>query len=223
MKQRVRIFQREVLAKLGTFLRLDKYEVAFPMFKSDEMSKPQPIVNVFRGDAVAGLLHISQHGKHYVLLVEQFRLPTLIDPISGLPDLERINRDKNAGRLIELIAGTQEPDEPWLETFRRECLEETGLAVKNVEFISSFYPSPGACSEQIHLYYGRVDWPDDEPLPGATDEDKTFGVGGEDIRRITFEISEFLSAIEQGKITDCLLYTSPSPRDRTRSRMPSSA
>ena len=26
-----------------------------------------------------------------------------------------------------------------------------------------------------------------------------------------------------GKITYCLLYTSPSPRDRTRSRMPSSA
>ena len=26
-----------------------------------------------------------------------------------------------------------------------------------------------------------------------------------------------------GRIIDCLLYTSPSPRDRTRSRMPSSA
>ena len=29
------------------------------------------------------------------------------------------------------------------------------------------------------------------------------------------------AALEQ--LTDCLLYTSPSPRDRTRSRMPSSA
>ena len=27
----------------------------------------------------------------------------------------------------------------------------------------------------------------------------------------------------EGQGTDCLLYTSPSPRDRTRSRMPSSA
>ena len=27
----------------------------------------------------------------------------------------------------------------------------------------------------------------------------------------------------EGKFRDCLLYTSPSPRDRTRSRMPSSA
>ena len=30
-------------------------------------------------------------------------------------------------------------------------------------------------------------------------------------------------AIDKQKILTCLLYTSPSPRDRTRSRMPSSA
>ena len=29
--------------------------------------------------------------------------------------------------------------------------------------------------------------------------------------------------MENGKVKPCLLYTSPSPRDRTRSRMPSSA
>ena len=33
----------------------------------------------------------------------------------------------------------------------------------------------------------------------------------------------FFDACETGKGWDCLLYTSPSPRDRTRSRMPSSA
>ena len=32
-----------------------------------------------------------------------------------------------------------------------------------------------------------------------------------------------LNYSDRGKITPCLLYTSPSPRDRTRSRMPSSA
>ena len=30
-------------------------------------------------------------------------------------------------------------------------------------------------------------------------------------------------ALLNGQFSDCLLYTSPSPRDRTRSRMPSSA
>ena len=33
----------------------------------------------------------------------------------------------------------------------------------------------------------------------------------------------FREAIQQLKEKNCLLYTSPSPRDRTRSRMPSSA
>ena len=30
-------------------------------------------------------------------------------------------------------------------------------------------------------------------------------------------------SVDLGKVRSCLLYTSPSPRDRTRSRMPSSA
>ena len=44
-----------------------------------------------------------------------------------------------------------------------------------------------------------------------------------------FESVEMFSAMESGdveviiKTKSCLLYTSPSPRDRTRSRMPSSA
>ena len=41
-----------------------------------------------------------------------------------------------------------------------------------------------------------------------------------------FAKSEFLARLDReggNKVTTCLLYTSPSPRDRTRSRMPSSA
>ena len=46
----------------------------------------------------------------------------------------------------------------------------------------------------------------------------TFG----DYRRLAEEVAAGLAAsgVQRG---DCLLYTSPSPRDRTRSRMPSSA
>ena len=36
-------------------------------------------------------------------------------------------------------------------------------------------------------------------------------------------LSRTLKTMEDYKLIDCLLYTSPSPRDRTRSRMPSSA
>ena len=41
----------------------------------------------------------------------------------------------------------------------------------------------------------------------------------------SFDFAEFLNfhQASAGRFIDCLLYTSPSPRDRTRSRMPSSA
>ena len=38
---------------------------------------------------------------------------------------------------------------------------------------------------------------------------------------VQYQLGELYSSLEEGK--PCLLYTSPSPRDRTRSRMPSSA
>ena len=37
------------------------------------------------------------------------------------------------------------------------------------------------------------------------------------------DAKKFMSKIHKDWILSCLLYTSPSPRDRTRSRMPSSA
>ena len=36
-------------------------------------------------------------------------------------------------------------------------------------------------------------------------------------------VRHFVNQLETDQSLDCLLYTSPSPRDRTRSRMPSSA
>ena len=47
------------------------------------------------------------------------------------------------------------------------------------------------------------------PQHGGTFIDCTFGQGGYTKKILSYK--------------DCLLYTSPSPRDRTRSRMPSSA
>ena len=44
---------------------------------------------------------------------------------------------------------------------------------------------------------------------------------GGNVDRIKEDLEEFFD--QQETMRDCLLYTSPSPRDRTRSRMPSSA
>ena len=49
--------------------------------------------------------------------------------------------------------------------------------------------------------------------------------GGKDSVAVGIKFNEVLKAINSGNFLSniCLLYTSPSPRDRTRSRMPSSA
>ena len=41
--------------------------------------------------------------------------------------------------------------------------------------------------------------------------------------QVASNVRELQQAYERALVNDCLLYTSPSPRDRTRSRMPSSA
>ena len=45
---------------------------------------------------------------------------------------------------------------------------------------------------------------------------------GADLGRVQWQFLHWLLT-DSGLLHDCLLYTSPSPRDRTRSRMPSSA
>ena len=47
-------------------------------------------------------------------------------------------------------------------------------------------------------------------------------LGGAGLARLIFEIAH-LAGVDNFSTSGCLLYTSPSPRDRTRSRMPSSA
>lgn len=54
--------------------------------------------------------------------------------------------------LIELPAGTLEPPEPPHVTAERELIEETGFRAAKIEFLHSFYLSPGILDEKMHLY-----------------------------------------------------------------------
>lgn len=57
--------------------------------------------------------------------------------------------------LWELPAGTIEKNEDPLHTAKREVIEETGYASENVEYLFSFYSTPGICDEIMHIYTAK--------------------------------------------------------------------
>jgi len=54
--------------------------------------------------------------------------------------------------LLEIPAGTLEPDEEPMSTARRELAEEVGLAAADWEEGPRFYTAPGFCTELMHVY-----------------------------------------------------------------------
>ena len=78
-----------------------------------------------------------------VVLIEQFRIGAYA---AGF-----------APWLIEPVAGIIEPGETPEEVARREAVEEAGCEIAELEPIATVMPSPGGCSEILHLFCGRVD------------------------------------------------------------------
>ncbi len=70
--------------------------------------------------------------------------------------------------LLEIPAGTLEPGEDPLQCAHRELAEETGFKAGKIEKITTFYTSPGICTEIMHLYLAS-DLTDTE---GQTDNDE---------------------------------------------------
>lgn len=69
-----------------------------------------------------------------IVLINQFRKP-----------LEKT--------IVEIPAGKLEKDEDPLDCAKRELEEETGYQASELEFIMSFYTSPGFADEIIYLYF----------------------------------------------------------------------
>lgn len=57
--------------------------------------------------------------------------------------------------LWELPAGTLEPKEHPQETAGRELIEETGYEAAHIEFLTSFYTTPGFCNEKMFAYVAK--------------------------------------------------------------------
>lgn len=156
------------------FYKMDHLTVSHERFDGRTMTIERELMD--RHDAVC-LLLVDFKADRFVF-VEQFRVGAL--------------REDNPW-LIEMVAGLIDKDEQPEEVARREAIEEAGVKVGRMEFISRYLPSPGGTSERVHLYVGEVDSSTAAGIHGLDDE-------GEDIRVHTPTISEAYDWLEQGKI-----------------------
>ena len=115
-----------------------------------------------------------------------------------------------------IIAGAAETDEvgrlPNHSTLQlhieaaRNAVADAGLTMKDIDGIATVSaPGPVQVAHALGIY---PDWVDGT------------GVGG---TSFLLHVRHAVAAIRAGYARTCLLYTSPSPRDMRRSRMPSSA
>lgn len=92
-------------------------------------------------------------------------LPVLED---GRMVLVRQYRPAVGRELLEVPAGTMEPDERPEDTARRELTEETGYAHGSLRKLVQFFVSPGWCNEELSVYVAEGLTPGNQSL--ADDE-----------------------------------------------------
>jgi ADP-ribose pyrophosphatase len=100
-------------------------------------------------------------------------------------------RHATGGPLLEIPAGTLEPDELPAETARRELAEECGLAAARWEDGPRFYTAPGFFTELMHLYLAT----DLTEAPSLADPD-------EQLEPSWMTLGDALEAIDDGRIVD---------------------
>jgi len=118
-------------------------------------------------------------------------------------------------QLLEIPAGTLEPNETALACARRELIEETGYAAGRIRKLFSCYLAPGYSTEKIHFFLGtRL-----VRRRASVAEDEMITVRAMSLR-------QGLRAIEAGKIQDaktiCGLYylATHGTRKRRKARRP---
>ncbi|MDB0034740.1 ADP-ribose diphosphatase [bacterium] len=94
-----------------------------------------------RGNAVVVLPYDPKTDQ--VVLIEQVRIPTI--------------HSQTTPWLLELVAGMIESKEVSIDVAHRELLEESGLHAQQMNYISSYFASPGGTSEKFDFFWAEVD------------------------------------------------------------------
>jgi ADP-ribose pyrophosphatase len=137
---------------------------------------------VTRGDGQSASLQYVRHPGSVAIL------PLLND---GRVCLIRSRRLTVNQTLIEVPAGTREPNEEPLETARRELAEETGYRADSFEQLVAYFPSPGVLSERMWIYIAK----------GLT-EGPPAREANEEIENLIVSYDEALAMVDRREIED---------------------
>jgi ADP-ribose pyrophosphatase len=175
MKKQFDVINQEVV--YNGFYQMEKFILRHTLFAggwSGEIGR-----ELFRRtNCVAVLLYDPDADK--VVLIEQFRIGAAAN---------------NAERawLVEIVAGAIDEGETPEQVAHRESKEEAGCDILDLTLISRFYTTPGGSSEQISLFYGRVDSSRVGGIHGLDHED-------EDILVYAVPFDEAYKMLEDGRI-----------------------
>jgi ADP-ribose pyrophosphatase len=160
------------------YFRVDEYRLRHRVFEggwSGEMQR-----EIFeRGHAAAVLLY--DPAMRVFVMCEQFRVGAFAGGVNPWQ--------------IEVVAGVIEDGESPEDVGRREAEEEAGCTVTDLWLIQLYVPSPGACSETVYLYLGRI---------SAKNAGGIFGIPGENehIRASIMTEDELREGLDAGRFTN---------------------
>jgi ADP-ribose pyrophosphatase len=173
----------EVLAKetvwKGRF-QIDRYTLRHKLHGGG-WSEPFQRLVFERGHAAAILPYDPILDR--VVLIEQFR-----------PGAYAAGR---APWLIEIVAGIIDPGETAPGVVKREAWEEARVDISDIEPIAGCFVTPGACSEFLDIFVGRVDAAHAGGVHGLPQE-------FEDIRVFTASTDEAAAMLSAGRIRNAV-------------------
>jgi ADP-ribose pyrophosphatase len=160
--------------------------------------KPDESRRVFEGRRIS--VDVERWGDHEREIV---RHPGAVAIVAVDADrrvtLVRQLREPVRKHLLELPAGTCEPDEDALATAKRELVEEAGLGGGEWRLVASFFSTPGFCDELVRLYIAEGV----EQTERAPQEDEQIEL----VQVAVAELADLLPEIEDAKtLAGLLLY-----------------
>lgn len=157
-------------------------------YASGEQVFDGKLLKVYRDDV---RLPDGSHGqREYIRHPGAVAIVPLFDDGSIL--LERQFRYPHHREFIEVPAGKLEPNEPHLETARRELLEETGYTAREWKRLATIHTAIAYTNEAIDLFVARK-----LQKAGSAQLD-----AGEFVETLVVAFDEAIAMVKDGRITD---------------------